>query len=179
MREQNSNGKFRILKFQNFQKIPKTELRNLRALILIVDSGVNEDEIKLDELENSIPIILVLKGKADKNLVEKCHICLATENAKIGNLSSSEALKKKLINRIVAETSIETEAIEMAERISEKTAPLAVKALLKAVIEGEKLELEEGLRLEAELFSQLFSTEDAREGTKAFLEKRSPNFQGK
>ena len=41
-----------------------------------------------------------------------------------------------------------------------------------------RLSLEDGLKLEAELFAQLFNTADAREGTRAFLEKRAPEFKG-
>ncbi len=178
MNKQNSNKKFGIFKLQDFQATSKAELKQLRALILIIDSPVT-DEVHLGELELFMPIILVLKRETNKNLVEICHICLATESAKIENLSALQALRKGLINQVVSENSIEAEAIKIAERISQETAPLAVQAVLKAVIEGEKLDLEEGLKLEAELFKQLFSTEDAREGIKAFLEKRRPNFQGK
>jgi enoyl-CoA hydratase len=46
------------------------------------------------------------------------------------------------------------------------------------VIKGLELPLNEGLKLETELFSSLFETEDAREGTSAFLEKRKPVFKG-
>ena len=41
------------------------------------------------------------------------------------------------------------------------------------------MDLEDGLKLETELFAGIFSTEDMREGTRAFLEKRLPVFQGK
>jgi hypothetical protein len=166
--------KFCILKLQDIQKIPKEQLKGTRVLILIADSP---SEIKLDKLD--VPIILVLKSQVQESIVEASHICFATENSKIGNFSASEALRRKIINRIVAESSIETEAIKVAERISDVAAPLAVRAVLEAVIEGEKLSLEEGLKLEAKLFEQIFSTEDAYEGIKAFLEKRCPNFQGK
>ncbi len=58
-------------------------------------------------------------------------------------------------------------------------APLAVKFAMEAVERGSEMPLEEGLFLEATLFGIACATEDMREGTKAFLEKRPPQFKGK
>jgi enoyl-CoA hydratase/carnithine racemase len=58
-------------------------------------------------------------------------------------------------------------------------APLALKYALAAVDGGLGLPLEAGLRLESALFALCFATEDAREGTRAFLEKRPPKFRGR
>ena len=70
-----------------------------------------------------------------------------------------------------------TEAESLAREIS-NLAPLAIRACLEAVTRGIELPLAEGLALEAQLFSSLFATNDAREGTRAFLEKRPPVFKG-
>ncbi len=83
-----------------------------------------------------------------------------------------------LVNRVVEDANLMNETISLARDI-EKLSPLAIRACLKAVICGLDLSLEKGLDLERELFASLFSTEDAREGTKAFLEKRKPVFKGK
>jgi enoyl-CoA hydratase len=94
-------------------------------------------------------------------------------------IGADEALRLGLVNRVVAPERLIAEAEELARVASEASAPLAVRACLEAVTRGARLPLEEGLRLEAELFASLFSTEDAREGTRAFLEKRKPKFKGR
>ena len=93
------------------------------------------------------------------------------------DLSAAEALKLGLVNRVTDSADLMKEAEQLAQDIA-KLAPLAIRACLQAVIRGVELPLEEGLALEAELFASLFATEDAREGTNAFLEKRTPVFKG-
>jgi enoyl-CoA hydratase/carnithine racemase len=60
-----------------------------------------------------------------------------------------------------------------------KSAPLAVQRIKQAALRGIDLPLAEGLKLERELFDWLQGTEDAREGGRAFAEKRPPRWQGK
>lgn len=93
-------------------------------------------------------------------------------------LSAERALGYGLINRVVEPARLLDEAHALARTIS-GLAPLAIRACLKAVTRGINLPLDEGLELEAELFSSLFETEDVREGTRAFLEKRPPVFKGR
>lgn len=93
-------------------------------------------------------------------------------------VSADEALRVRLVNRIVVSDQLLTEAESLAQEII-KLSPLAIRACLEAVTHGLSLPLEDGLELEAELFSHLFDTEDMREGTRAFLEKRPPVFKGK
>jgi enoyl-CoA hydratase len=83
-----------------------------------------------------------------------------------------------LVSHVVEEMDVVDAALDLAEKIA-ALAPLAIRACLRAVIDGSDLPLSEGLAFEAELFSQLFSTEDVREGTRAFLEKRPPVFRGR
>jgi enoyl-CoA hydratase len=94
------------------------------------------------------------------------------------SMSADEAYRAGLVNRITTPEHLMTEAESLAGEIA-GLAPLAIRACLEAVTRGIEMPLEEGLALEAELFSSLFSTEDMREGTRAFLEKRAPVFKGK
>jgi len=93
-------------------------------------------------------------------------------------VTADEALRFGLVNRVVADAQLLSEAESLAREIA-SLAPLAIRACLAAVTRGLCLPLEEGLELEAELFSSLFATEDMREGTRAFLEKRAPSFKGR
>ena len=93
-------------------------------------------------------------------------------------LNAVEAYRLGMVNRVVPGDDLLHQARSLANEISE-LAPLAVRACLRAVVEGIELPLSEGLELETKLFAELFATEDMREGTRAFLEKRSPRFRGK
>jgi enoyl-CoA hydratase len=93
-------------------------------------------------------------------------------------VGAEEALRLGLVNRVVEEGALAREAEALALAIVETSAPLAARACLEAVTRGARLPFDEALRLEAELFSRLFSTLDVREGTRAFLEKRRPVFKG-
>ena len=93
-------------------------------------------------------------------------------------LSAAEALQFGLINHIASADDLLTEVESLAYEIA-RLAPLAIRACLEAVIKGAELRLAEGLALEAKLFADLFTTDDVREGTSAFLEKRSPVFKGR
>ena len=94
------------------------------------------------------------------------------------SLSAEAAHAAGLVNRLATPEQLLPEAESLADEIA-GLAPLAIRACLEAVRRGMELPLAEGLALEARLFSQLFSTEDMREGTRAFLEKRPPVFKGK
>ena len=88
------------------------------------------------------------------------------------------ALSRGLVNEVVPQP----ELIARAEAIAQKiiaNAPLAVQYAIEAINKGMEMTLQEGLYLEATLFGVCCATEDKTEGTKAFLEKRAPNFKGK
>jgi enoyl-CoA hydratase len=93
-------------------------------------------------------------------------------------LDADEALRFGLINHVVPAGELLSRAEKLALEIA-RLAPLAIRACLEAVIRGAELPIAEGLALEAKLFASLFASNDVREGTSAFLEKRSPVFKGK
>ena len=83
-----------------------------------------------------------------------------------------------LVNRIYEPAELLPAAEAMAKKII-ANAPLAVKYTMEAIERGVEMPQEEGLFLEATLFGLSCATEDMREGTKAFLEKRPAKFEGK
>ena len=91
---------------------------------------------------------------------------------------ASRALELGLINEIVPRDELLDRARAWAHRIT-ANAPLAVQATKESVMRGLGLELEEAYKLEQEISSKVFQTEDAKEGPKAFAEKRPPVWQGK
>ncbi len=93
-------------------------------------------------------------------------------------ISSDDALRIGLVNRVVAEEDLLMVCQELARMIG-RNAPLAIKYAIEAVNHGSEMSLADGLRLESALFGLCFATEDVQEGTKAFLEKRPPEFKGR
>lgn len=93
-------------------------------------------------------------------------------------ISAQEAYRIGLVNEIVPADRLIARAEEIAAKII-ANAPLAIQYCMEAVNRGMNMTLEEGLFLEATLFGMCCATEDKKEGTRAFLEKRAANFQGK
>lgn len=94
-------------------------------------------------------------------------------------LSAEEAAALGLVNRVVERGDARSAALAWAKALAETKPPLALKAAIEAVHEGLSMTLDEGLALEARLFGVLCGTEDMREGTAAFLEKRPAAFTGR
>src|SRR5436305_3466957 len=91
---------------------------------------------------------------------------------------AERALELGLINEIVDRDQLMERARDWAERIT-VNAPLAVQATKESVLRRLGLELEAAHKLQQEVSSKVFQTEDAKEGPKAFAEKRAPVWQGK
>ena len=91
---------------------------------------------------------------------------------------AERALELGLLNEIVPREQLMDRAREWAGRIT-ANAPLAVQATKESVLRGLFLDYEGALKLESELSTQIFQSEDAKEGPKAFAEKRKPVWQGR
>ncbi|WP_100331778.1 enoyl-CoA hydratase [Bacillus xiapuensis] len=93
-------------------------------------------------------------------------------------VSGTEAVQWGLANRAYPEEELLPKARELAAKIAEKS-PVSTKAALELLNYSKHAEYYEGVRKEAESFGTVFSSEDAKEGIQAFLEKRRPEFAGK
>jgi enoyl-CoA hydratase len=94
------------------------------------------------------------------------------------HIDAAEALRIGLVNRVVPHAELHAVVTAVAKTIAGK-GPEAVRLALEAVRAVEELGLADGLRKEAELFGSCCATEDFREGTRAFLDKRKPVFVGR
>ena len=93
-------------------------------------------------------------------------------------ISATEALEIGLVSNVVPAGALKAETQKLAETIAAK-GPLALRYLKEAVIKGMDMTLEQGLRLEADLYFLLHTTSDRNEGIKSYLEKRTPKYKGK
>ncbi|HXO17109.1 MAG TPA: enoyl-CoA hydratase-related protein [Candidatus Dormibacteraeota bacterium] len=101
------------------------------------------------------------------------YLCLTGEI-----IDAHEALRIGLVQKVVPLAELMNEAKRIATTIASK-APLAVAACKRTINNGAHLSIDDALELEALEFGTLVDTEDIKEGTKAFLEKRKPNWKGR
>jgi enoyl-CoA hydratase len=93
-------------------------------------------------------------------------------------ISASDAKEIGLVNRVVEADELMSTCRKLAEKII-SNGPVALEYSLKAVICGLEMPVAGGLAMESALFGLCSSTEDMKEGTGAFVEKRKPEFKGK
>jgi enoyl-CoA hydratase len=93
-------------------------------------------------------------------------------------VDAARALQLGIVNRVVAAADLETETMKLAEQLA-NAAPLALRGLLDCINVGGECGIEEGLEYESAQFGLMFATDDMREGTTAFLERRKPVFVGR
>ncbi len=93
-------------------------------------------------------------------------------------IDAEKAFKIGLVSKVVPQDKLASEAEALAQNVASK-APISLRYVKEAVNKGMDLTLEQGLRLEADLYLLLHTTADRTEGIRAFLEKRKPEFKGK
>ncbi len=93
-------------------------------------------------------------------------------------IDAGEAYRIGLVNKVYKPDELMDKALEIANVIVSK-GQIAVRYALQAVVASNNLSISQGLNLEASLFALTTGTEDFKEGTSAFLEKRKPGFKGK
>jgi len=132
---------------------------------------------KLGQPEVKLGIIPGYGGS--QRLARLCGKGMAHELCLTGEMiSAEEAERIGLVNHTYEPADLLPAAEAIAKKIIER-APLAVKYCMEAIERGVEMPQEEGLFLEATLFGLCCATDDMREGTKAFLEKRKAEFRGK
>jgi enoyl-CoA hydratase len=91
---------------------------------------------------------------------------------------AQQALHFGLLNAVVPKDELRAKAQEYAHRIT-VNGPLAIRKTKESVLRGLATDMREAYRIESELATEVFSSEDAKEGPKAFAEKRAPNWIGR
>ena len=96
-----------------------------------------------------------------------------------GNMISAEKAENwGLVNLVTKEEELKEKTMKLAEKIAEKT-PFAIERAKKSIKAASMMTMKEGLEFEQELFVECFKSEDGKEGIRAFVEKRKPQFKGK
>lgn len=93
-------------------------------------------------------------------------------------IDAARALQLGIVNRVVPAAELQAETMKLATQLA-NAAPLALRGILDCIDTGGEVGIGEGLEYESAQFGLVFSTDDMREGTSAFLEKRKPAFKGR
>ena len=93
-------------------------------------------------------------------------------------MDAAEAERSGLVSRVVAPESLLEEALAAAEKIASYSQPIVMMAK-ETVNRAQEMTLAEGVRFERRVFLSMFATGDQKEGMKAFIEKRKPEFRNK
>jgi enoyl-CoA hydratase len=145
-------------------------------LALACDIRIGSEVAKMGQPEINLGILPA--GGGTQQLTRIVGLAKAKELILTGDMIDAyEAYRLGLLNYVVAPEQLMAKVYEIAGKIASKS-PIAVKMAKIALNESPTIDLASGLALEKSLQAVLFSTDDKKEGTKAFLEKRNPVFIG-
>ncbi|MEZ5469273.1 MAG: enoyl-CoA hydratase-related protein [Lysobacterales bacterium] len=135
------------------------------------------EQVKLGQPEINLGIIPGFGGT--QRLTRLTGRAAALELCLLGSpISAERAFQLGIVNRVVPAAELDAEVAKVASQLA-KAAPIALRGILDAVIHGADMALDQGLDYESQGFAVTASTEDMHEGTRAFLEKRAPEFKGR
>ncbi|MGH7986615.1 MAG: enoyl-CoA hydratase-related protein [Candidatus Binataceae bacterium] len=122
---------------------------------------------------------IIPAGGSLVRLARQMPFCKAMEILLTGNrIDAHEAYRLGLVNYVVPSTELMAKAEELAEAIA-ANGPVAVRKIKEGALRCLGRPLEEGFKIENEVARVVMKTEDAKEGPRAFMEKRKPNYQGR
>jgi enoyl-CoA hydratase len=181
-------GMMKADQFSNWEQIKKTKKPMIAAVSGFALGGGCELMMHCDMIVASETAIIgqpeikigVMPGAGGtQRLTRSVGKALAMELILTGRpLNAEEALRAGLINKVVPVELYLREAIRMAQLVAEHS-PISVRLAKEAVLNAFNSTLDEGLQFERRNFYLCFASEDQKEGMNAFIEKRSPQFQGK
>jgi enoyl-CoA hydratase len=146
-------------------------------LALACDFIYASDRARMGQPEVSLGILPGFGGT--QLLARRVGAARARELCMTGDtVNAEEALRIGLVNAVVPHAELLPRVREVAKKIASK-GPLAVAGIKRVVVRGADVPLATANELEATAFAALFGTQDQREGMRAFLEKRTPKFEGR
>jgi enoyl-CoA hydratase len=146
-------------------------------LLLCTDIRFVADSAKLGVPEITLGLFPGAGGS--QRMIRQLPLCKAKELMFMGDqLTAQEALQIGLVNKVVAKDELLTFSVAYAERLALKS-PLVLKILKRALRDGGDMPLSAALGHEQAMIGLVLDTDDAHEGTAAFLEKRKAEFKGK
>ena len=146
-------------------------------LAMMCDIIIAADNAKFGQPEIKLGVIPGIGGT--QRLTRAIGKSKAMEMTLTGRMmDAAEAERANLVSRVVPLASLIDEAMKLAETIASMSLP-SVLIAKEAVNRAFELPLAEGIRFERRVFHSLFATEDQKEGMRAFIEKRPPNWKNK
>lgn len=168
---------FNLLKIPVIAAVNGFALGGGFELALGCDFIIASDKAKFGLPEVSLGLIPGFGGTV--RLLQAVGLRKAKELTFTGEMiTADEANRLGIVSQVVPAEELMATVIKKIQMML-KQSPLSIAAAKKSVLEAYDLNIDSGLKNEAEIFSKLFSSEDTKEGTLAFTEKRKPLFKGK